>query len=392
MFSGGDSDTIKQKQTFNSAFGKINYDPTSRLRTGFSVLWTPTTSTGTLPAYNGVAPNSISSSSASNQIQKTRGFKSPQTNYSGTADFTLNSSTLLSFRGGYFDDNYEDTGVPTFSSVTYQSSNLTGNALDYPIPADLRGGVGFQNTPRIQLANFDHTKRGYTQLDFIKAFNAGGSHNFKAGFGYQHSSNDVDYTYPGGGYVFVWWDRAFTSNATGAVDRGPFGYYEVNDFGTRGQAASNIWSLYFQDQWSINNLTLNLGLRTEKEIVPSFRKDIQENAFEFNWGDKLAPRIGASYDLRGDGRIKLYGSWGRYFDWTKYELSRGGFGGDIWHVRYRSLDTTDVFSLSGTNLPGRDLWDPSVADSFRDFRIPNFDTVDPNLKPMSQDALNAGVE
>src|SRR4029453_5693323 len=98
VFSGGDSDTIKQKQTFNSAFGKISYDPTSRLRTGFSVLWTPTTSEGTLPAYNGTAPNAISSSSASNQIQKTRGSKTPQTNYAGTADFTLNSSTLLSFR------------------------------------------------------------------------------------------------------------------------------------------------------------------------------------------------------------------------------------------------------------------------------------------------------
>jgi hypothetical protein len=61
-------------------------------------------------------------------------------------------------------------------------------------------------------------------------------------------------------------------------------------------------------------------------------------------------------------------------------------------VRYRSLDTTDVFNLSGTNMPGRDLWDPSVSDSFRDFRIPNFDSTDPNLKPMMQDAFNAGLE
>jgi hypothetical protein len=33
-----------------------------------------------------------------------------------------------------------------------------------------------------------------------------------------------------------------------------------------------------------------------------------------------------------------------------------------------------------------------VSDSFRDFRIPNFDSTDPNLKPMMQDAFNAGVE
>ena len=87
----------------------------------------------------------------------------------------------------------------------------------------------------------------------------------------------------------------------------------------------------------------------------------------------------------------MYGSWGRYFDWTKYELARGSFGGDIWKIYYRSLDTLDVFSLSGTNLPGRNLWSAD-PNSFRDRRVPNFDSVDPNIKPMSQDALNAGAE
>jgi len=44
--------------------------------------------------------------------------------------------------------------------------------------------------------------------------------------------------------------------------------------------------------------------------------------------DKIAPRVGAAYDVKGDGRLKLYGSWGRYFDWTKYELPRDSFGAD----------------------------------------------------------------
>ena len=388
LFTRSENDTINQSQTYNSAFGKVNYDPTNRLRTGFSVLWTPTTSTGTLPAYNDSIANSISSSKASNQIQKTRGFESPQRSYAGTIDYTLTNTSLISVRAGLFDDNYKDTGVPTISSVTYQSSPI---GLGYPISADQIGGVGFQNTPRIQLANFDHTKRGYVNTDFIKVFNAKGAHNLKAGFGYQHSSNDVDYTYPGGGYVYVWWNKAFTSNATGITDRGPYGYYEVDDLGTRGKASSDIYSLYVQDQWSLNRMTINMGLRTERETIPSFRPDIAPYAIRFGFGDKIAPRLGVSYDVRGDGRMKLFGSWGRYYDWTKYELARGGFGGDIWHTYYRSLDTTDAFSLSGTNLPGRNLW-TSDAGSFRDQRIPNFDSTDPNLKPMSQDNLNAGME
>ena len=46
QLAGAEQGTIEQKQTINSAFGKINYDPTSRLRTSFSVLWTPTKSEG----------------------------------------------------------------------------------------------------------------------------------------------------------------------------------------------------------------------------------------------------------------------------------------------------------------------------------------------------------
>ena len=144
LFTRSENDTINQSQTYNSAFGKVNYDPTNRLRTGFSVLWTPTSSTGTLPAYNDSIANSISSSKASNQIQKTRGFESPQRSYAGTIDYTLTNTSLISVRAGLFDDNYKDTGVPTISSVTYQSSPI---GLGYPIPADQLGGVGFQNTP-----------------------------------------------------------------------------------------------------------------------------------------------------------------------------------------------------------------------------------------------------
>ena len=89
--------------------------------------------------------------------------------------------------------------------------------------------------------------------------------------------------------------------------------------------------------------------------MPTFRPDI-DDAFEFGFGDKLAPRLGAAYDVRGDGRFKVFGSWGRYYDWTKYELPRGSFGGDTWHIYYRALDTLDLGSLNLTNMPGRDLW------------------------------------
>jgi hypothetical protein len=80
-----------------------------------------------------------------------------------------------------------------------------------------------------------------------------------------------------------------------------------------------------------------------------------------------------------------------FFDWVTYELARGTFGGDVWTTAYRSLDTLDVLGLSGTNLPGRNLW---PGGGVQDHRVPSFgsDVVDPNLRPMSSDLTNVGAE
>ena len=116
-------------------------------------------------------------------------------------------------------------------------------------------------------------------------------------------------------------------------------------------------------------LTLNLGLRLEDEKIPAFRE--RDVAIEFGWGEKIAPRIGAAYDMFGDGRMKLFGSYGRYYDWTKYELARGTFGGDIWRTYYRALDNPSVIStINLDNMPGRDIL--GAASGFVDWRIPAF--------------------
>ena len=60
---------------------------------------------------------------------------------------------------------------------------------------------------------------------------------------------------------------------------------------------------------------------------------------EFNFGDKLAPRVGFAYDIKGDGTWKAFGSWGIFYDIFKLELPRGSFGGDKWLEYYYTLDT-----------------------------------------------------
>jgi len=382
LFSNGtEPGAISQDQTATQMFGKATYS-SSRVQANGSVLWTPVRSTGTLSAYDGTGPNFISSSLAGNAAQIPRGFNQDQTNASGSVDVTLSGHSSLSIRGGMFDDNYYDTGVSTTTSVLWNAPSL-GVA---GVPADLQLPKGAQNTPRVLITNQDETKTSFFQVDYNHAFSALGSHLLKGGVGVRHTTNDVESVYPGG-YVLLDWGLSFVNNS-GQAGTGTYGYYEVNDRGTRGSVNANMPSLYVQDTWIVGNrLTLNLGVRTEKETIPSFRTDIKAEAFQFGFGKKVAPRLGATYDVLGDGRLKAFGSWGRYYDWVKYELARGSFGGDTWLVHYRSLDTLDVYNLNLSNMPGRDLWGGP-----RDRRVPNFNTIDPDLKPMFQDSTNVGLE
>jgi hypothetical protein len=384
--NGSELGQIERDQRFMNTYGKVSY-ASNRVNGYFGALLTPIRSEGTLPAYFGDGPLHASSSLASNQPNLTRGYEISQRNFTGNVDITLTSSSFLSVTAGHFRDNYNDINVPSTTPVRYRRTNI-GLA---GIPANLQGAELFQNTPPVQIVNNDTTKQSYVQADYNAVFQAGGFHTLKVGTGIRRNENDVNQRYPGG-LVEVYWDSTFTSSVPGVgAGRGAFGYYEVNDVGTVGKASADIAHFYAQDQWSMGRFTLTLGVRMENEKIPSFVPSLRENAIEFGFGDKIAPRLGAAYDVFGDSRLKVFGSYGRYYDWTKYELSRGSFGGDIWTVRYRTLDDpTQVFNLGLNNMPGRDLW--GSATGFRDRRVPNFESVDPDIKPMSQDSFSGGVE
>jgi hypothetical protein len=381
--NGAEPGRIAQRQTNLQTFGKLSF-ASRRVSAYASALYTPTDSTGTLPNYNSFVPNGLSSSAAGNAANLNRGFRTTQTSVTGNVSVMLSSASLLDVRGGYFYDNYQDIGIPSATSVTYQTSSI---GFDL-VPASLQGPIGTQNTPRAGIAAFDKTARADVGVQYTRSFRAAGLHTLKGGAGYQRSLADASYAYPGG-YVLVYWNRAFSF--AGTTGRGPYGYYEVNDRGYQGAARAHMTSLFAQDEWTVNaRLTLNLGVRAETETIPTYRPERQKNALDFGLADKIAPRLGLSYNVTGDGRVKVYGSWGRYYDWTKGELARSALGSDFWRTYYRALDTLDIYSLSLTNMPGRDLW--IVPGTYRDQAVPAFDRVDPLTKPTYQDSASAGVE
>jgi Carboxypeptidase regulatory-like domain len=68
-------------------------------------------------------------------------------------------------------------------------------------------------------------------------------------------------------------------------------------------------SFFAQDQFTVGRMTINAGLRAERW---EHFATTGENIFTFDW--EFAPRLSVAYDVRGDGRQKAYGYYGRYYD------------------------------------------------------------------------------
>ena len=113
--------------------------------------------------------------------------------------------------------------------------------------------------------------------------------------------------------------------------------------------------MFIQDAWTVNNrLTINAGLRTERERVPTYTTQVGRSRVRhrIRLQRQAGARLGFAYDVKGDGRSKVFGSWGVFYDIFKLELPRGSFGGDKWLEYYYALDTYDWPNLvSGCGMP-----------------------------------------
>ena len=89
--------------------------------------------------------------------------------------------------------------------------------------------------------------------------------------------------------------------------QGTYGYIEVFDSGNGGKATSYNHAFFAQDAWTIGRgLTINVGVRLEHENLPGEFDSVgvtqppsgfPANPISFGWGSKIAPRLGAAWDV-----------------------------------------------------------------------------------------------
>ena len=382
-----------QKDTTHYVTANVNSQLSNNLRGRFSY-------NNSWRRLEGLLPSLAGTDADGTNYSKTQTF--PNYSVGGNLDWVTSPRLFFGVKAGYRFADTNDTNVTEIPRLIFS----TGNNLGFPeVPASLRRSSGFQNIPSNNKITFDKQTRLYFQADGTYYAQAGGAHQVKFGFQYDRLGNNV-VNGESANLLRLRWDTRLVSADPNS--RGTYGYYQLRSNGvspkqgfiTEGDINMNVLGLFIQDSWTINNkLTVNLGIRTEQEKVPTYStgSDIPEFGLEFPFSEKVAPRVGFAYDVNGDGRWKVFGSWGVFYDIFKLELPRGSFGGDKWLEYYYTLDSFDWQTLITTvqnsaqcppACPGRLLRGPV------DFRHPSFgaDAIEPDIKPMKMQEATAGLE
>src|SRR5229473_7592700 len=310
----------------------------------------------------------VSSSTPPTAFAHGVGYTAPNTTTNVGADFSITPRLVATTRFGYYFENYHDFGLPTTGTLNIWQTNGIGatDAFGAPLPASLQQAAGFQNLAFSQ--NFtDHNASKGIQFDQDLAwFKSGwkGTHNFKFGYQLNRLNNAIAQRYNvplvqpfvGSSAFYVPFGPVGAANcaAVEAADgttncQGRYGYINVLDYGSGGQATSFNHSFFVQDSWSIaKGITINAGLRMEKEYLPAENQPAGGigHPINFSWGDKIAPRIGVAWDPTGHGKIKIFGGYGQFYDQMKLNVAISSFGGQYWNQCFYALDTSNVASIA----------------------------------------------
>jgi len=130
------------------------------------------------------------------------------------------------------------------------------------------------------------------------------------------------------------------------------------------------WSFFAQDSWDIlPNLTVNAGIRYEEQRL-RYSKELQ-NTTDPVTGDELgtnalvlrnnwAPRAGVIWDWTKEGRSKVYGSWGRFYQNVPMRINERSFGGETTvtqRFNASQCGDSDIENIGGRSGNGCDPMD-----------------------------------
>jgi Carboxypeptidase regulatory-like domain/TonB dependent receptor-like, beta-barrel len=378
---------------------KLTLAPAKSLRASLSLINNFSRQRGSIPSIAGTGSPSYPYAEV--------GFDYPNLSGALQLDYTFGNDLLVSARAALAEQN--TTNQQVFCPGTKYSFYRTNFIYaDDPFFADNPDLLHYNNwtnwTGSSMTVNRRQFRRSSGTVDLTYFLRLGGEHALKAGVRLVRDRENVSEiaNHP---MVALSWGETFYGLPSGEPVGGAYGYYGVRSswtspYGRFWDIRRDTWALYLQDAWTIGGrLTLHAGLRTESEYIPAFTREDQQPGYQtrpikFGFGDKMAPRLGVVYDVFGDSSLKIFGSFGLYYDLMKLYMAEGAFGGFKWKTDYYELNDPDWTRIADDgDIASRESQEAGNRYAGTvDWHVPNWDATDPGLKPMAEREISLGAE
>ena len=252
---------------------------------------------------------------------------------------------------GHFTDNFNVTAMAGRIETEY-TTNVSN--VDCPSVVDTRTNGTAQGCGSGGQVGENFDENTQYRLDLEYTF---GDHTVTAGYDYQkrESTNRIDRM--AGDHAWTYGTVAASANlSTDGIDY-------TNTTGTAqdfvsdrifiggGDFYSDLSAIYIEDEWQVtDNLLVSIGVRRDEfdsyavggGLLTSFKTD-------------LAPRLGFSWDVEGDGESKVYATWGHYYlpvaNNTIYRVGSGISDTTAFYT-FDGIDPTTGSPLNPTPITG----------------------------------------
>lgn len=280
---------------------------------------------------------------------------------------------------GYITDDFTISalwGKNEANSTT--QSDLDANPAIY----DARSGnfVKIGNFANFTVAEAKDTREAFR----IDAEYAGFSnHLIRAGFD-QEVNSSFDQTANSGGVYWAYfaYDAMESISAIGVTFDEATEVVRRRDYSVGGEFETVSSAFYIEDTWYVtDDITASIGLRAE-----SFdNKNANGDSF-IKIDNQIAPRLGISWDINGDGESKLFANYGRYHLPVAANTNIRMAGAETYiHTYYVS----EGMNADDTPILGQELGVQVNGDgSVPDVR----EVLDTSIKPMYQDEFILGYQ
>lgn len=257
---------------------------------------------------------------------------------------------------------YFDTKYGYYTSYIYIKPE---NDSGVPGVYDRKARIYYNNYPSTD--NNDRSKWNISTAATYIVEDLAGSHEFKAGLEYGVQEEKRFFNYSGG--------ESYSTDYYGTENEQPYSKTKMLDPKPEKNKGKDL-SLYVQDNWEyFPGLTFNLGIRFDQAAYEN-----KEGKTVHTFDGMIAPRIGASWDMKNDGKSKVFINFGRYYNTFDLQIVGEDPGPSSVTENYRwdptnpnaDADGYYLYSTTGGEDPGS-MIDPNLNPEYKDEFIIGYD-------------------